>query len=151
MLTARPSNFWHTRYDLARDGVPVAVWDSSLWTSGGRFELDGRGYRVRAGTWQTRYEMTDDQGVVVAAAEKVGRKRWTVQAGDRTYSFRRASVWRGDQELMDGDTPVGLIKRTSSWRTDATADLPGLPLPVQIFVLGVVITMWNAAAAAAAA
>ena len=36
------------------------------------------------------------------SAQRVGRKRWTVQAGDRTYQFRRASVWRGDQELLLG-------------------------------------------------
>ncbi|MDX6366615.1 MAG: hypothetical protein QOK30_1691 [Nocardioidaceae bacterium] len=29
------------------------------------------------------------------------------------------------------------------WRTDDVADLPGLPLPVQIFVLAVVLTVWN--------
>ncbi len=42
------------------------------------------------------------------------------------------------------------MRRTSAWRGDVAADLPGLPLPVQVFVLGVVITMWDAQAAAAA-
>jgi hypothetical protein len=44
---------------------------------------------------------------------------------------------------------VGSVRRTSFWRREIVADLPGLPLPVQIFVLGVVITMWDAQAAAA--
>jgi hypothetical protein len=43
------------------------------------------------------------------------------------------------------------VKQTSVWRGEIAADLPGLPLPVQIFVLGVVITMWDAQAAAGAA
>jgi hypothetical protein len=41
------------------------------------------------------------------------------------------------------------VKRTSLWRSDIVADLPGLPPPVQIFVLGVVITIWDQQAAAA--
>jgi len=43
---------------------------------------------------------------------------------------------------------VGSVRRTSFWRGDVAADLPGLPLPVQIFVVGVVITMWEQQAAA---
>jgi hypothetical protein len=37
------------------------------------------------------------------------------------------------------------------WRGDAVADLPGLPPPVQVFVLAVVLSMWDAQAAAASA
>ena len=33
---------------------------------------------------------------------------------------------------------------------DADADLPGLPRPVEVFVLAVVLTMWDSAVAAAA-
>ena len=48
-------------------------------------------------------------------------------------------------------TAVGFVKRTSIWTSDAMADLPGLPVPVQIFVLTVVLTKWDAEAAAAGA
>ena len=81
----------------------------------------------------------------------VGRKRWTVQAGGRTYHFERASMWNTAQELRNEAGPIGLIRRTSFWRGTVSADLPGLPPLVQIFVLGVVITMWDAQAAAASA
>ncbi len=44
---------------------------------------------------------------------------------------------------------VGSVKQTSLWRNNVVADLPGFPLPVQIFTLVVVLTMWEAADAAA--
>ncbi|GAA4413255.1 hypothetical protein GCM10023168_35970 [Fodinibacter luteus] len=42
---------------------------------------------------------------------------------------------------------VGSVKRTSVLRGDAEADLPGLPMPVQLFALVLVLTMWDATAA----
>lgn len=142
---------WRSRYDIRNDDTTIAVWDGRSWTSGGSFDLDGRSYRIRANGWGTRYTMTDDREAVVAEAERVGRKQWQVHAGGRSYDFVRDSFWRGsDEQLMDGDTVVGRIRKTSSWRGDVAAELPGLPVPVQIFVLGVVLTNWNNQAAAAA-
>jgi hypothetical protein len=111
-----------------------------------------RQYRVTSNAFATRYEMVDQTGMVVASAKRVGRKNWTVEAEARTHHFRRASVWREEQELLVDGQRVGSVRRPSMWRTDAIADLPTLPLATQIFVLCVVLTMWdnNAAAAASA-
>jgi hypothetical protein len=73
----------------------------------------------------------------------------SVEADGRTYEFRRASMWRQEEELHSEGLRVGSVKRTSLWRGDVVAELPGLPLPVQIFVLAVVLTMWDAQSAAA--
>jgi hypothetical protein len=102
---------------------------------GGSFELEGPRYTVRANMWGSTYGMARDDATAVATAHHVGRKRWNVEAGEQTYGFQRASPWRADQELRSGGERVGSVRRTSMWRTDAVADLPGLPLPVQIFVL----------------
>lgn len=64
--------------------------------------------------------------------------------------FRRASWWRFSQVLVTDGTPVGSIGQHGWWRTRTVADLPGLPLPVQVFSLVVVLTMWDSQAAAAA-
>ncbi|MDI6100987.1 hypothetical protein QLQ12_20450 [Actinoplanes sp. NEAU-A12] len=150
MLTAESTGFWRNRYTLSEDGTPVTTWDPSRWSSGGSFELGGRTYTVKSNGWGTRYTMLDDRGAVAAEAERVGRKNWRVLAGGRAYEFRRRSTWSSDQHLVDGERPIGLIKRTSTWNGNLTADLPGLPLPVQVFVLGVQITLFNAAASGGA-
>ncbi|MBE1492434.1 LURP-one-related/scramblase family protein [Plantactinospora soyae] len=150
MLEARKVSVWRSRYEISVDGRTVTTWDNAFWKSGGSFELDGRHYQVRGNFLGNRYAMVDVDDRIVASADRVGRKRWTVDADGETYQFQRASVWSHEQELHARGGRVGSVKRTSVWRGDLTADLPGLSLPVQIFVLGVLITMLDQQSAAAA-
>ncbi|BEL02092.1 hypothetical protein Q0Z83_002830 [Actinoplanes sichuanensis] len=113
MLTAESTGFWGRAYTIAENGTPITTWDNSWWKSGGTFELAGRTYHVRANMWGSRYTMLDPGGAVFAEAERVGRKNWTVHAGGRTYEFRRTSIFKSDQHLMDGERTVGTIRRTS--------------------------------------
>lgn len=141
---------WKNRYDITADGEQLATWDESSWKTGGTLELDGRHYEVRANMWGTRYELVDGDGTSIASADRVGRKSWTVEADGRTYEFRRVSMWRQEEELRSDGQRVGSVRRKSIWRGDAVADLPGIPRPVEVFVLAVVLTMWDLAAASAA-
>lgn len=151
MLKARKISAWRGRYDLTLDGQALAHWDGRVWRSGGTLDLAGRRYDVSSNVWGTRFEMTDQVGVVVARAGRVGRRQWTVEADGRSYQFRRVSWWRAEEALIADGRKVGSVRRPSVWRSDAEADLPGLSLPVQVFVLVVVLTMWDAQAASAAA
>ncbi|GAA2616396.1 hypothetical protein GCM10010399_54140 [Dactylosporangium fulvum] len=151
MLQARKTSVWRSRYEVVADGRPVTTWDGAFWNNGGDFTLDGRRYEVRGNAWGSRFTMVDGSGAQLARAERVGRKRWTVEAGGRVHHFQRASVFGSEQELVTDGRRVGSVRCTSVWRGDVTADLPGLPLPVQIFVLGVAVAMWNAQAAASGA
>ena len=151
MLTAEKMSTWGGRYQIAADGRPVAVWDPSWWRSGGDFEVDGRRFQVRANGWGTKYRLLDEAGNEVALVERAGRKHWTVRAGDRSYEFRRASFFGNRQEMLVGGVPAGSLRRTSAWSGAVEADLPGLPLPIQIFLVGVQISICRAQQSAAAA
>jgi hypothetical protein len=150
MLKATKPSPWRNRYELVSDGKPLATWERRRWRTGGTFDLAGRRYEVSSNAWGTRFQMTDQFGLIVAAADRVGRKRWTVEASGRSYQFKRASLWRPEEVLVADGRPVGSVRRTSLWRSDTAAELPGLPLPVQVFVLVVVLTMWDSRAAASA-
>ncbi|WP_327003620.1 hypothetical protein OHA72_52595 [Dactylosporangium sp. NBC_01737] len=151
MLIAKRTSVWRTRYQVSQDGHLVAAWDGSLWRSGGDLNVAGQGFQVRGNAWGSRFSMLDKAGGVVAAADRVGRKRWTVAAGGVTYHFQRASIWSQAQELYADGRKVGSVRKTSVWGSDIAVDLPGVPLPVQVFVLGVLVTMWQAQASAAGA
>ncbi|HLL67764.1 MAG TPA: hypothetical protein VK453_18925 [Micromonosporaceae bacterium] len=151
MLTARKAGVWGNRYEVTAAGRTIATWGKVFWKSGGDLNLDGQRYQVRGNVWGSRFGMVDSAGVPVASADRVGRKRWAVEAAGRTYHFQRASAWSSEQELHADGVRIGSVKRVGFWRNEIVVDLPGLPLPVQLFVLGVVITMWDAQAAAAAA
>jgi hypothetical protein len=150
MLQARKPRWWSNSYDILSGNQLITRWSRSTWRSGGTFELEGRTYTIRANAWGSKYTMTTGTDRVVASADRMGRKKWTVQAHGHTYEFQRTSVWRQEQALLKQGRAVGVIKRTSSWSSDAIADLPDLDPAVQVFALAIVLTMWDNAAAAAA-
>ncbi|HEU5469284.1 MAG TPA: hypothetical protein VFV67_01425 [Actinophytocola sp.] len=149
MLQARKVSWWRNSYQLVADGELLATWTGRVWRGGGTVDLAGQRHEVAANAWSSRFEMTDEAGAVVAAADRVGRKRWTVAADGRTYRFRRASWWRSEELLDEAGQPVGSVRRVG-WGGTAVADLPGLSLPVQVFVLVVALAKWEAQSAAAA-
>ncbi|GIH02100.1 hypothetical protein Rhe02_01670 [Rhizocola hellebori] len=143
MLHARKPSWWTNSYDIMAGNQLITRWNRSLWRNGGTFALDGHSYTIRANAWGSKYTMTLGTDRVIAAAERVGRKNWTVQAGGHTYAFQRTSMWRQEEALVTGGRVTGVIRRVSTWRTDAVADLPQLEPAVQVFVLAVVLTMWD--------
>jgi hypothetical protein len=151
VLTARSRGIWGREYDIEVDGTPVTSFRSSWWGNGGTFTVEGHEYTVKSNAWGAKFGMAMADGTVVARAEKVGRKNWSVDAEGRTLQFRRTSMWSAEQALMDGDREVGSIRKRSMWRNDAVADLPGLDPALQIFVVAVVVTHWEQSSAAAAA
>lgn len=149
-MEAKKISVWGNRYRVTDHGREITTWDTSVWKNGGRFELDHHRFTVRGNAWGNRYTMLDASGAVAASALSVGRKRWTVEAAGQTYHFERTSMWGHEQELRVAGTRAGSVRKDGVFRSGITADLPGLPLPVQVFVLGVIITMWESQAAAAA-
>jgi hypothetical protein len=146
-MEATKVSFWRGRYSVTDRGREIAVWDSSAWKSGGEFVVEGQRLRVRSNVWGNKYTMVDDTETVIASADRVGRKRWTVEADGQTYHFRRKSIWGSEEELVLGETRVGSVRKTSFWRGDIEVELPTLATAVQLFVLGVVISAWEAEAA----
>ncbi|GIJ44050.1 hypothetical protein Val02_09360 [Virgisporangium aliadipatigenens] len=134
---------WRGRYEIGSDGRPVTVWDPSWWRNGGDFEIAGKRFRVRAAGWGTKYRMSDEAGKEVALVERAGRKHWSMRAGRDTYEFRRASFFGSRQELLVGGKAAGSVRRTSAWSGGVEADLPGMPLPLQVFVVGVQLALWQ--------
>src|SRR4051794_18714263 len=101
-MEARKISVWGRRYRGTDRGRESTAWDSSFLKGGGEFELDGRRFRIHSNAWRTKYTMVDDAGTVIASADRVGHKRWTVQAGGQTHHFRRKSIWSNEEELVLG-------------------------------------------------
>ena len=149
MIEARRTSVWSSGYELELNGEPLATFERSVWRGGGRFVMGGRPYEVTSNLWASSYTLVAGDGATVATARRVGRKDWTIEADRVVYTFRRASVWRQEEELTLGGQPVGSVRRTSSWGGGAVADLPGMPPVVAVFAVAVVLTTWDLAAASA--
>ncbi len=148
MIKARRRSAWRNDYEITADGRPLAVFNGSLWRGGGALVVGGEHYEVRSSTWATSYSLVGDGGAVIASAQRIGRKDWSIDADGVTHAFRRSSAWSLEQEHLVQGMPVGTIRRTSMWRGDAVADLPLLPRLVALFAVTVVLTTWDVAAAA---
>lgn len=152
MLHARRSDGLRNHYDISADGTDLTTWNSRMWRKGGSFELAGKHFDVGGNLWGRTYGMATADGAEVATADRVGRRSWNVRVGKRSYDFRRGSFWRGDQVLLDATgTEIGSVRKIGIWGREAEADLPGLPLPVQVFAFAVVLSMWESQRQAAAA
>lgn len=135
------------RYDIVAAGDPIATWHESAWMTGGTLEWGGRRYLVCASLSSGTVSMGEGGRPPIATAHGIGRKNWTIEAEGTTYHFRRAAPWRQEERLRVDGRRVGSVRRTSIVRGNAAADLPGLPLAVEIFAVAVVLTMWRAPSA----
>lgn len=147
MLEAKRSGVFKSRWEISSDGRPLAVWEPAVWRNGGTVQCAGMRYEVRVNFWGNRYTLVREGGAVVATADRVGRKRWTVQADGKTYEFERGSVFGEKEWLVTDGAKTGWIKRTSMWRYHLAAELPGLPPLTQAFAIIVVAHKWEQAAA----
>lgn len=151
MITAQKISAWKREYRIESGGRTVTTFTPTWWQTGGTFAVEGHEYTIRHNFWGVRYGMAMADGTVVATADRVGRKNWTVEAEGRTLHFRRVSFWTGEQALVDGDREIGRIRQLSWWRGGAEADLPDLDPALQVFIVAVILTMWANEASAAAA
>jgi hypothetical protein len=144
VLCASRTGLLSTRYEITRDDAPLCTWKPSAFLGGGSYVLDGHRYDVARGGWTgRRYRLLDDSGALVALADGVGRSYWTVEAGGVTHRFERQSRLRGDQALVRDGEQVGAVRRIAAWSGEAEADLPGLELRVQVFVMVSLLAVWT--------
>jgi hypothetical protein len=133
-------------YEITCDDRPVCTWKPKVFLRAGTFVLDGRRYDVARGWIGHRYRLLDDAGGLVAEADGVGGLTWTLEISGETdgvrHTFQRPSLFRRDQMLVVDGAPAGTVRRTSVWRDEVEADLPGLPLLVQVFVLVSLLAVW---------
>ena len=147
MIQARKRRLWDGRYDLLEDGRKVATWEHSRWATGGRFELEGRSFTVRADLLADEASLTEPGGRQIATLRGFRRKHWSIEAAGTTYHFSRAAPWRHEERLHDGGRALGTVKRTTIWRGDAEADLQGLPRVVEVFAVAMALSRWQSDAA----
>lgn len=143
MLEAHRARSFRSRWEVREDGEPLLVLEKRGWRSGVESTLDGSSYEVSSSWTGSQYTLTSGDAEL-AAAHWIGCKRWSVTTPDGEYHFRRRSIWKSDQEWVvapDAPTPLGGVQRTGTWRGDAEARLPGMPTPLAVFVVVVVLLM----------
>jgi hypothetical protein len=143
VLRASRVGLLSNRYEISDGDTLLCTWKPSAFFGGGAFVLNGCDFEVTRGGWTgRRYRLLDDMHEVVALADGVGRFAWTLETGGVTHDFERTSFFREEHVLLADGEPRGWVRRTSAWFGEAEADLALLALPVQVFVLVSLLSVW---------
>ncbi len=149
MLEIERVSWLKARYAIRLEGHS-GVWERQRLKETMSGDVDGERYDVQR-DGRKRFVLMHFDGVL-ARADAGGRRLWTISAGDSSYELGRRFALRSEMELRRDGATVGWIRRARAPRAKIQCELPSELSPaVQVFVGLVVLTLWNRAAAAAAA
>ena len=149
MLQSTRRGFFGHSYEISEYGRPAATVIGTR-REGCTFEADGEHFRVtREG--RKAFTLTGPAGEI-AKAERVGGRTWTVSSLYVPLELVRTSIWKETWELRRFGEPVGSLGKDGAFKNTSTADLPDdLPLPLRLFIVCLVETLWERSRQAAAA
>jgi hypothetical protein len=141
-----PKGLLMRQYTLRRDGAEVGRIDFGGIRQPASIVIGGATFHpARDGVLRATFHL-ENNGTRLASAAPAGAsyRRFTVQAGARTYVLAVTS-WSGRSfTLSENNAAVGTIARTGIFRTKSTADLPDdLPLEVGAFLIWLVLITWR--------
>jgi hypothetical protein len=147
MLRARRRGFFRREYEVYSDDAQVTVLTGAR-REGCEFTLPDAGYRVER-DGRKRFVLTGPNGRVAAADRQSGRE-WTIQTAGGNLTLAKPSIWRSGWEIRG--TTTGEIRQDGWFSRTYAADVPpDVPLPVAVFVLYVVLVIFERQAAASSA
>ena len=149
-----PRRWYSWDYTVMRGDRTVAVLDLAAWRERAEIVVGDVTHRVFRERAMSGDFIIEGSGREMARATKPSAFRDTmiVHYGGHDYTLRKPSVWRRRFVLMDGERQIGSIAPDSAWSRQATTDLPhDWPVPIQAFVICLVIILWKRDAESAAA
>ena len=153
-LTAAPRRWYSNDYTIFAHGEPLVTIQGGWFREQGVFTLDNAAYTVRT---ERPGRLVLAQGdTVLARVTKVSfwKHQFVVEVNGSQYQLEATAAWQWRRSfvLRSSDTMLGTIAPQSPWNRNATIDLPeALSLPVRLFLVILVIFMWQRDEAATAA
>jgi hypothetical protein len=152
-LAIVPERWFSWDVSVIKSGRTLAALDLSTWRERAEIRIGDVTHHVFRERLMGGDFVIEAGGRELARAAKPSafRNTFVVSYAGRDYTLRKASVWRREFELTDGERRIGTIAPESRWTRRATADLPpDWPAPITAFVIWLVIILWKREAAAAA-
>ena len=149
-----PKNWCSWDFAVVDGAKTVAHIDMSWWRERASLRVDGSTYQAYREGLVSGDFILKHRGSKVARAKKpsVFRREFVVEHDGRRYTLRAKSAFERGYVLLKGTKWVGSITMESLFSYRANVTLPeDLPLPVQAFVLWLVMNTWRRATAGGAA
>ena len=141
-----PKHFYSWDFTVVDWARTVAHIDVSWWREQASLRVDGSTYRAHRERLLSGAYVLKHKGSTVASARKpsVFRREFVVEHNGRRYTLRAKSPFERGYVLLKGAKGVGSITMESLFSYRASVKMPeDLPLPVQAFVLWLVINTWR--------
>lgn len=141
-----PRRWYSWNYTVKSGDRTVAALDLASWRARAEIVIGDVTHRVFRERAMSGDFIIEAGGRELARASKPSAFSGTmiVHYGRTDYTLRKPSMWRRAFALMDGERQIGSIAPESAWTRRATADLsPDLPVPIQAFVIWLVILVWK--------
>jgi hypothetical protein len=142
VLYARRTGILRVRFNFTDGPQKLTTWTPPSRGDDGGFVIGGVEYLVdtRGSASQALLRVG---GEVVAAAHGLGRTPWAVRAGGWDYLFMRSLGRWSEQLMVAGGRQVGVVRKAGQPRKRwAEAELPDMDVPVAVFTMAVVLTLW---------
>jgi len=144
-MTMEPRRWYSWDYAVMTGDRTVARLDLSSWRERAEImigDVTHRTFREHAlGDF-----VIEAGGRELARATKPSAFRDTmiVHYGGRDYTLLKPSIWRRTFALLDGERQIGTIEPESAWTRRAIARFESdWPMPIQTFVIWLVIMLWK--------
>jgi len=147
VLHVTPTNWFSSGLIVSQEGRPVARIRFPWGMGSGEFILEGQTYSVRPADPGLSLYLLETRGRAIARARgwsTVLQRYCVVEHGGRRYHLDSRPGFRRAYVVREGVETVGYVECQGLLARKAVASLPGsLPLPVQVFVIAIVLRLWR--------
>ena len=152
-MRAKPKRLFSNDWILTCDDGQEVLLDLLTWREGAEFSLLGETYSLeKMGAFSRDFQLRCGGSVVAVARNRRGfRTHIDVEWAGRHLVLEKLSAFRRGFQLTEEERAVGTLRPQGFSRT-TDIDLPEeFPLILRLFLLWLVVLMWNREGAAAAA
>lgn len=146
MLQIVPESWLTWNFDVLEDDRRIASIKTTLLPESGSFSIDGSSFRAyREGMISGKFLLDGESGTI-ACAEKPSAflNSFNVEYSDKRYTLKKESLIGRSFVLLQGGLEVGSIRPERFLSRKAALSLPAdLPMPVQVFMMWLVIILWR--------
>jgi len=146
MLKVIPKSWFSWDFVITEGASPIADIDVSWWREKGVLTVRGSRYDVYREGMMSGAFILESSGSILARAEKPSafRRSFELEYGKKLYILRAESAFGRKFVLIEGDREVGWLSPNGVFTRQATSDLPEeIPLPVQVFMIWLVVILWK--------
>ena len=146
MLKVIPKSWFSWDFVITEGASPIADIDVSWWREKGVLTVRSSRYDVYREGLMSGAFILESSGSILARAEKPSafRRSFELEYGKKFYTLQAESAFRRKFVLIEGDREVGWLSPNGVFTRQATSDLPEeIPLPVQVFMIWLVVILWK--------